>query len=422
MKLLWAIFFTATASVSFAATNFTAATAINALGTDLLRKIGNPRQNVLLSPVSIESALAMAYTGAAGQTREEMAKVLHLPADDSAVFASFANFKAKLEKQAKVRFPNERIILPDNQTNAEAAGEQTILNVANQLFAQTGYQFRPKFTADAARYFQAPFSPIDFQRDPRDAAQQINTWVEQQTHDRIRNIVSPNSIEKSTRLVLVNAMYFKAPWFEPFLVAATQPEPFHVGVGAEIKIPTMVKSDKLGYVKEKTFQVVTIPYSATGLQFVVLLPNDQNGLAALESTIDGSTLAKYAHLRETQVALRLPKFKMEPPAIDLSKALEDLGMKSAFDHPKGTANFDGIAPRNGEDYLHISKVLHKGFIEVEEKGTEAAAATAIMVATEGSIHNPGPPVQFKVDHPFLFAIQERATGACLFLGHVVDPR
>lgn len=189
-------------------------------------------------------------------------------------------------------------------------------------------------------------------------------------------------------------------------------------------VPMMQKrNENFGYAKRDGFTAVGVPYAGNDLQFLVLLPDDVNGLRSLESKLTAGILAGCAKLEPHDVDLHLPKFKIEPPTIALAEKLQALGMKSSFDVPRGSANFDEIAPRKPNDYLYISDVFHKTFIAVDEKGTEAAAATAVVMMKATAIAGPKPtPIEVKVDRPFIYAIQHVPSGACLFLGHVTDPR
>jgi serpin B len=223
--------------------------------------------------------------------------------------------------------------------------------------------------------------------------------------------------------VLANALYLKAAWASEFSQNATQREPFFVR-GTSVDVPMMRKTDKnFGYARREGFTIVSVPYAGNDLQFVVLLPDDINGLRGLESKLTADVLADCAKLEKRDVDLYLPKFKLEPPTAALKEKFEALGMKTAFDNPRGSANFDGIAPRKPNDYLYISNIFHKTFIAVDEKGTEAAAATAVVMmrATSMPVAKP-PPIEVKVDRPFVYAIQHVASGVCLFLGRVTDPR
>src|SRR2546429_1638034 len=197
-----------------------------------------------------------------------------------------------------------------------------------------------------------PSEPLDFIADPAAATQRINKWVADQTRDRIRDLIPGGALDKTTRLVLANALYLKAPWASEFSQNATQPEPFFVHGGAPVDVPMMRKTDKhFGYARHEGFTVVSLPYAGDDLQFVVLLPDEIDGLRKLESKLTADVLAGCAKLEKRDVDLHLPKFKFEPPTITLAEKFEALGMKTAFDKPQGRANFDKIAPRTPKGYL-----------------------------------------------------------------------
>jgi serpin B len=405
--------------MSFGATGFDlAATATNQLAVDLHRQLATGNENLCVSPYSIESALAMTFAGADGKTRTEMARVLHFPNDGDAVPASFASLQNLLEDMSDK--PAE---LVKESKRSGGPSEPIMLNIANRLFAQKGYNFREPFLALVKQNYGAAFEPIDFIADASGATQHINKWVASQTHDRIRDLIPAGALDETTRLVLANALYLKAPWADPFFEKATKPEPFHVAGSAPVDVPMMRKMDRhFGYAKRDGFTAVSLPYIGNDLQFLVLLPDGVNGLPALESKLTSNMLAGCAQLETREVDLHLPKFKIQPPTIALAKKFEALGMKTAFDQPRGSANFDRLAPRKPNDYLYISQVFHKTFIAVDEKGTEAAAATAVaMMAATALVPKPQP-VEVKVDRPFIYAIQHIPSGVCLFLGRVTDPR
>lgn len=408
------------ASVAHAATNFDmAAKATNELAVELHRQLATGDENLCVSPYSIESALAMTYAGADGKTRTEMARVLHFPTNDSGVPASFFALQRSLEEMR-----GKTVELVKQSKKFGGPSEPITLNVANRLFAQKGYKFRDAFLSLVKQNFGGAFEPLDFIADPAAATERINKWVEGQTHGRIRDLIPGRALDKTTRLVLANALYLKAPWASEFAENATQPEPFFVHGGTPVDVPMMRKTDKhFGYARHEGFTVVSLPYTGNDLQFLVLLPNEMNGLHALESKLTGELLAQCARLQARDVDLHLPKFKLQPPTITLAEKFEALGMKTAFDKPQGSANFDKMAPRKPGDYLYISQIFHKTFIAVDEKGTEAAAATAVAMMAGAAFRSPPPPpIEVKVDRPFVYAIQHVPSGVCLFLGRVTDPR
>jgi serpin B len=417
--LILQVFGALIAGMSYGATGYDlAATSTNQLAVDLHRQVATGNENLCVSPYSIESALAMTFAGADGETRTEMARVLHFPGDASAVPASFASLQHSLEEMSV-----KTAELVKESKRFGGPSEPITLSIANRLFAQKGYDFREPFLALVKQNFGAAFELLDFVHDSSRATQHINKWVADQTRDRIRDLIPSGALDETTRLVLANALYLKAPWVDPFSEKATRPEPFHVHGSAPVDVPMMQKRDKhYGYAKREGYTAVSLPYAGYDLQFLVLLPDDVNGLPALESQLTSEMLAKCAKLETREVDLHLPKFKIEPPTILLAEKFEALGMKTAFNKPAGSANFDRMAPRKPNDYLYISQVFHKTFIAVDEKGTEAAAATAVaMMAGTALIQRP-PPVEVKIDRPFIYAIQHVPTSVCLFLGRVTDPR
>jgi len=418
MKQLLAVLFLSVAPMLAAESTSPAVNAINALGIDLLHQAGKPAANALLSPYSIQTSLAVTYAGAADQTRVEMARVLHYPKDDAEVHRSFAALRKTLDDimQRSVR---------ETEAIRKYGGSMdpiTLITV-NRLFGQTGYAFREPFLELVKGYYDAPLETLNFKMDPADATKHINAWVEEQTRQRIRSLIPAGTLNEATRLVLVNAIYLKAPWADEFSESATQPRPFHPGGHDSVMVPTMRTQRSLGYARRAGYTALTIPYYGGDLQFLILFPDKVDGLAELEQKATAGLLSDGAQLGQKDVILYLPKFKLEPPTLSLGKELQTLGMKTAFDIPQGSANFDGLAPREPDNYLCISAVFQKAFLSLDEKGTEAAAATALAMRLGSAMSRERPrPVEVRVDHPFLFAIQHRPSGACLFLGHVSDPR
>ena len=420
-RLSFQAFVVATALISgstAAAESFdSAAKATNEFGVDLYRQVAIGEGNICLSPYSISCALAMALSGADDGTRSEMARVLHVDSKTD-VDPSFGALQKSLEAMGA----RTAEIAEDSKKHG-GPGEPITIAIGNRLFPQSGYEFRKEFFAKMKDDYGAPPEPLDYKKNAGPATKRINDWVATQTHDRIRDLIS-QTLAPSTRLVLANAIYLKAPWQSNFAESATQSEPFHVKGGAPVDLRTMHALKTLGYAKQSGCQVVTIPYTGRDLQFVVFVPDQVDGVSALEQKLNAATLAQCTKLPAVDVDLHLPRFKLEPGTLPLSKQLQTLGMKSAFDIPAGSANFDRMAPRKPDEYLAISEVFHKTFIAVDEKGTEAAAATAVaMYATAMAHHGPTPrPVEVRVDRPFLYAIQHVPSGACLFIGRVTDPR
>jgi serpin B len=402
-----------------AATNVDLASkATNDLAVELHRQLATGNENLCVSPYSIENALAMTFAGADGETSTELARVLHFASDASAVATSFASLQHSLEEMS---VKTAEFVKKSKEFGGPS--EAITLNIANRLFAQKNYDFRQDFLSLVKQNYGAAFEPIDFTANPAAATQQINKWVADQTRDKIRDLIPADALNKLTRLVLANALYLKAPWANAFSEKTTQPESFHVRGGAPINVPVMRKTARFGYAKRQGFSAVSVPYVGDDLQFLVLLPDEVNGLRALETKLTADVLTGCTKLEAQDVDLHLPKFKLEPPTIALAEKLQTLGMKSAFDIPQGSANFNKIAPRKPNDYLYISNVFHKTFIAVDEKGTEAAAATGVVMMRATAIARPKPPpIEVKVDRPFVYAIQHIPSGVTLFLGRVMDPR
>src|SRR5205814_7072955 len=339
--------------------------ATNKLGVDLHRQLATGDENLCISPYSIDCALAMTFAGAAGETRSEMARVLHFP-NDGDVLVSFSALQQSLEQTS-----TKTATLVQDAKKFGGPSEPITLSIADRLFAQKGYHFREAFRSLVKQNFGGAFEALEFIADPAAATQRINKSVADQTRDRIRDLIPVGALDKTTRLVLANALYLKAPWASEFSKNTTQSEPFFVR-GAPVDVPMMRKIDKnFGYARREGFIVVSLPYAGNDLQFVVLLPDDISGLRDLEAKLSGDVLASCPKLQKRDVELHLPKFKLEPPTITLAKQFEVLGMKTAFDQPKGSANFDKIAPLTPDYYLYISQIFHKTFIAVDEKGTEA---------------------------------------------------
>ncbi|MGH7936815.1 MAG: serpin family protein [Chthoniobacterales bacterium] len=405
----------ALASPAGGATFDAAAQATNQFGLDLYRQIVSTEENLCISPYSISCALAMTMDGADGATRTEMAQVLRLDPHGE----SDASFAALQESLGKIG-PATAALVAQSKT-AGGSSEPVRIAVANRLFAQEGFEFRPQFFAEVKENFGAVPELVDFRSNGAAATKKINDWVAQQTRDRIRDLI-PQALDPTTRLVLANALYLKAPWATPFPARATEPEPFHVHGKAAIDVPMMQQKAHFRYAKHDGFTAVALPYFGGDLQFVVLVPDTIDGLAGLEAKLTAAMIADCARMNETEIVLHLPKFKFEPPTLPLTKPLQALGMKTAFDIPPGSADFDRMAPRKPNDYLAISDVFHKTFIAVDENGTEAAAATAVAMRALTALARPEQPLEVKVDRPFLYAIQHVPSGACLFIGRVTDPR
>jgi serpin B len=407
----------ATAENNTAADVARAADAINALGLDLLKKATGDG-NAVISPYSIQSALAMTYAGAAGDTKTEMARVLHFPDDEAAMHRSFAALRRSL---GQIETRTAEIAKRSKKTGG--LPEPVTLRVANRLYGQTGYQFRAAFLELLNNTYRASFEPVDFRNNAAAAVESINAWVNRQTAERVRDLIPPGGLRPDTRLALVNAVYFKASWQHKFVVRETMPRFFRVPGSKPAAVPTMETVSDFGYTEYDDLAAVTLPYIGGQIQLLIILPAVGKDLARVEARLSAELLATLAHAKAREVILFLPKLESDSPAMSLGPALQGLGLRHAFDQPPGSANFDRMTLRHPDNNLALSEVLHKTFLVLDEGGTEAASATAGVAVAAAHVSNPKPrPIEVRVDRPFLFAIQHRQSGACLFLGRVTDPR
>jgi len=268
--------------------------------------------------------------------------------------------------------------------------------------------------------YGAPLEPVDFVHAAEAGRTHINKWVADQTNQRITNLLPPPAITEQTRMVLVNALYFLADWAQPFEPRLTNPAPFLKAAGSKADVPTMHTMSTFRFAKTDGVSVLELPYQGGDVAMLLVLPDQVDGVTGLENSLEAAKLTAWqAALQSQQVAVALPRFTIDPPdPVELSATLKALGMQSAFDSNR--ADFTAMAaPRNPEDRLFISAVFHKAFVKVDEKGTEAAAASAVVMAPAGA--PPRPAVEFKADHPFLFFIVDKPSGLILFAGRVADP-
>jgi serpin B len=366
---------------------------------DLYARVRGEPGNLFFSPCSISSALAMTCAGARGDTARQMAAVLHLEPRDDRLHAAFH-------------------ALIDHINGKDApAPRQYQLDTANALWGDQGDTFLATFLDLTRANYGAGLRQVDFRHDPGAARATINAWVEEQTHDKIRDLLEPRDVTPDTSLVLTNAIYFKGDWARPFAPSMTDEKAvFHAPGGRDVTAPLMRQTAAFTYHDGGTFQLLELPYAGEALAMVVLLPNDVNGLPALEQSLSPSKLAAWlGATSHPQVAVALPRFKLTVP-LRLAPVLRAMGMTLAFDPSQ--ADFSGM---NGRRDLTISEVVHKAMVDVNEKGTEAAAATAVLIPRSLGAVRPKI-ISFCADHPFLFLIRDRATGSVLFLGRVVDPR
>jgi serpin B len=364
-----------------------------ALALDLYSRLRGEQGNLFFSPYSISTALAMTYAGARGETAEQMAKVLHfdVPADE--LPSAFAAVDRELT----------------------GAARKYELYTANALWAQKGHPFLPTYVDLIRQAYHAGLNEVDFQNATEEARRTINAWVEKQTREKIKDLLAPGVLNDMTRLVLTNAIYFKGDWERPFKKGGTRTEPFHVTAKEDVSVPMMHQKAHFHYVDQAGFQALQMPYKGTDLALVVLLPRKADGLRALEETLTMEKLsACLGDLASREVAVSFPKFRMTEE-LQLAKTLSAMGMSLAFS--PGRADFSGM---DGSHELFLSAVVHKAFVDVNEQGTEAAAATGIgVVATAARVDQP---IIFRADHPFLLLIRDMRSGAVLFMGRLTQPR
>ncbi|HYB41884.1 MAG TPA: serpin family protein [Candidatus Methylomirabilis sp.] len=354
--------------------------------------------NVFFSPYSISNALAMTYAGARGSTATQMAAALRLPMGGDRLHRAFAGVNGEV-----------------NDSGAKGGSE---LLVANALWTQAGLATVPTFQATVKTLYGAALTPLDFRRAPEASRGTINAWVEQQTRDHIKDLVPEGAITPDTRVVLTNAIYFKGTWKYAFPATATRSDAFTVSSGKTVRdVPLMRQRRTLAYLDGGSFQALALPYGAGEQSMIVFLPRKAGGLPEFEKMLTAARLTDWlAQLSPCDVDVTLPRFKVTAE-FQLRNALTALGMPLAFS--PGGADFSGMA--TGEP-LALSAVIHKAYVDVNEKGTEAAAATATTVATTSLRPAEPEPVQFRADHPFFFVIRDNGTGSLLFAGRLVEPR
>jgi serpin B len=366
----------------------------NAFAVALYHQLSHQAGNLFFSPESISTALAMAYAGARGSTASEMAKALHFTVPPGQLHPAMGALLRDL-----------------NATHTDYQ-----LNVANALWTQQGYTFLDQFLNLLKTDYGAGLQQVDFKGAPEAARSTINQWVEQKTQDKIKDLLARGSLRPDTRLVLTNAIYFKGNWQTQFDKAQTKTEDFYLSQTQPAATPLMHREGSFGYFDGGTFQVLEIPYKSKALSLIVLLPKERSGLPGLEDAMTASNMQQWLSrvVPVPKVVVTIPRFK-STQEFELSTALRALGMPQAFG---GGADFSGMT---GKRDFAISAVIHKAFVDVNEEGTEAAAATAVtMRALAMRAPGPPPPV-FRADHPFVFVIRDNSARSILFMGRITDP-
>jgi serpin B len=365
----------------------------NQFAFELYSKYKSKEDNIFFSPYSISSALAMTYEGARGQTADEIQSVFHFPKDDSLRRESFLKIYEQINKKDK----------------------KYQLRTANALWAQKDYKFLAEYFNLIDQYYRGKVTNLDFISQTEQSRITINNWVEEQTDNKIRNLIPPGVLNEMTRLVLTNAIYFKGFWDKQFDKKETKEEDFRTSPGNTVKVQMMSltgEEAEFNYTETERLQILELPYEGEELSMLILLPKGDD-LNALEESLNTENLSEWRNrLIEQRVEVYIPKFKFETKYF-MAEDLKGMGMPTAFSM---NADFSGMT---GKKDLFISQVIHQAFVEVNEEGTEAAAATAVV--WKGLSVRPKSIKIFKADHPFIFVIQEKETGDILFLGRVTNP-
>lgn len=367
---------------------------------DFYQKVRAANGNLFFSPYSLSSALAMVYGGARDSTASQMSETLHFTLPDEKLHPAFNQLDWMLRP-------------PDTSSTEES--QPFRLDIANSIWGQQGHPFKQAYLDLLAENYGAGIKLVDFIKSSEPARQAINQWVSENTQQKIQDLVPPGGVDASTRLVLANAIYFKADWLFPFANASTHTAPFYLPDGSQVDAVTMAYEDPaaLLYYAGQDFQAVELPYAGGDVSMLVLLPS-AGQLDAFESKLDQDRLLEIiSNLKETRVKLFLPKFRFTSE-YELTGILSELGMPDAF--CDGSPNFSGM---DEEGNLCVGGVFHKAFVAVDEKGTEAAAATAVVMKALAMMD---PEVLvLKVDRPFIFMIRHNPSGAVLFMGRIQNP-
>jgi serpin B len=331
----------------------------------------------------------MTYAGARGATETEMASVFHFPAEQVRLHEGFEALLGSLD------------------TGAGFNGYR--LNIANRLWGQAGFGMLDAFLDVTRERYGAELKSLDFRAAPEDSRETINTWVEEKTNGKIEDLMPPGSVTIDTRLVLTNAICFKGFWLSRFDTEKTRTEDFHVDPARTVSVSMMNQSGKFDLGQDEGLQVLRFPYETEDLSMVFLLPEAVDGVSDLESRLTVDNLGRWLDsCRETEVDVSLPRFRFASK-FSLNNTLSGMGMPTAFSEG---ADFSGM---NGDRNLFLQAAIHQAYVEVNEEGTEAAAATGVSVGVTSL------PPSFRADHPFLILIRDEVTGSVLFLGRVVDP-
>jgi len=369
----------------------------NAFALDMYRSLRAQDGNLIFSPFSISLALAMTYAGARGDTETQMAQTLHFNLPQAGLHPAFNALDLALANQPQ-----------------PASKDQTPLqlNIANGVWAEQTYPFLPDFLDTVALNYGAGIRQADFVNNYEPVRKEINGWVADQTKNKIKDLLASGVLNSDTRMVLVNAIYFKADWLHQFKKESTTDRPFHLLDGSTVNVPMMSQDTSAPYATGNGWQAVDFPYAGDTAAMTIIVP-DEGSFETFDATFDLATFDSIlADMQPTPLVFSLPKFSFTRD-FGLARQLSDLGMPDAFD--PGRADFSGMT---GKRDLYISDVVHKAFVAVDEKGTEAAAATAVIMQLAAALP---PSTSLVVDRPFIFVIRDTVSGQILFMGRVVNP-
>ncbi len=387
-------------SMAFAQDNNSVVNANNQFAFDLYSKYKSEDGNIFFSPYSISSAIAMTYEGARGKTADEIQSVFHFPKEDALRRESFLKINNLMNRKDK----------------------KYTLHTANALWAQKDYSFQEDYFNLVRNTYGGKATNLDFVNQSEESRLTINSWVEEQTNSKIKDLIPQGVLKPITRLVLTNAIYFKGSWLKQFDKKDTKEEDFRISSTNKVKAQMMRLTGKeanFNYAETDKLQILELPYEGNDLSMLIFLPKEDD-LKAIEESLNFEKLSEWENLlRNEEVNVYLPKFKFETKYF-MAQDLISLGMPTAFTPGidfGGKADFSGMT---GNKQLNIDEVIHQAFVDVDEEGTEAAAATAVLMFEQG-ISMPKPIKMFKADHPFIFIIQDREASNILFVGRVGDP-
>jgi serpin B len=360
------------------------------LALGIYENLSPQKGNLLFSPFSISTALAMAYAGARTETKAQMARVLHFDRSQDHLHAGLS-------------------MLSDHLQGDEGSGEPR-LSLANALWGQREHEFLDEFLERINEHYDSGVRTLDFGRDTEQARRTINAWVADRTEQGISDLLREGDLDPDVALVLTNAVHFKASWAGRFDPNRTQLAPFNINAHEQVQVPMMQRVGRFGLAELDELDLLELPYAGERLSLVILRPKTADGLAALEASLDASSLESWlGQLRKGAVRVKLPRLELDSRC-DLASTLRAMGMSDAFNPSR--ADFSGMTGKRG---LFISLLMHQASMAVDEQGTEAAAGTAVVLKK-----GPHPPT-FAADHPFMFLVREIQSGAILFMGRVVDP-